>query len=577
MPPTKSVKKRFPIPPTNSIKIRTTEILDLRHFPFTSLPPEIQLLILDNLPQHDLTNCARLNREWNRMCTPLVWKVINIAKAQRRQKLLSPVAQRAFHKNSECVNELHILFTSVLKSILMTNPISGNRYALCTNLSKLVLLGETDRKNFDALSTNTFGRSAESDLLVLVQENRQLRSFSMQLCIPIMPRLITEYMPHLQELYLLTHPIHLVKFVLDRLPECIRTIRLGALKDDDSQVDPDLIKRLDSGLRPRPLHHHALEFLRFDNYLHGQEEYLLLPFLHTCSHKLTLFQNVQAIRCFQNKAVHAALSRLGMTLKTLASVDLPHSIGTKDADLAETISLSQDWTTLGLYQCYHAGFLTVSAICGHCDHLQEIVLAGCSAFGSKDLQTILCAAKHLRVFRAISDCEESDAIDPYLSAAEITAGSEWATRSLEMFICKIEVPRHHSQVEPSAVKSCWNGPSMEHCLNVQRQVFRELAKQTRLRALWLGQDSFSEQRDIVRWTPCIWYSLEMTLKSGMGQLAVLKDLETLKVSRLNHQVGVMELAWMAGAWPKLQSVEGVDFSEPEIAAWVDAHGPQWKK
>ncbi|KAG0357099.1 hypothetical protein BG005_003916 [Podila minutissima] len=394
-----------------------------------------------------------------------------------------------------------------------------------------------------------------------------------------MPRLVTEYMPHLQELYLSTHPIHLVKFVLDRLPECIRTIRLGALRDDDSQVDPDLIKRLDSGSqqRPRPRHHHALESLRFDNYLHGQEEYLLLPFLYTCSRKLTLFQNVQAIRCFQNKAVHAALSRLGLTLKTLASVDLPHSIWSKDTHLAETISLSQDWTTLGLYQCYHAGFLTVSAICGHCDHLQEIVLAGCSALGSKDLQTILCAAKNLRVFRAISDCEESDAIDPYLAAAEIIAGPEWATRSLERFICKIEVPRHRSQVELGAVKTVWNGPSIEHCVNVQRQVFRELAKQTRLRALWLGLDSFSEQRDIVRWAPCIWYSLEMTLKSGMGQLAVLKDLETLKVSRLNHHISVAELAWMAAAWPKLQNVEGVDFCEPEIAAWIDAHGPQWKK
>ncbi|KAF9320856.1 hypothetical protein BG003_004638 [Podila horticola] len=511
------------------------------------------------------------------MCTPVVWKVINITKAQQRQKLLSPITQRAFRKNADYVNELHVLFVSVLKSTLMTCPTSGDRYALCSNLWKLTLLGESDRKNLDSLSVHTFGRSAESDLLTLVQTNPRLRSFSMQLCIPMMPRLVTEYMPHLQELYLSMHSINLVKFVLDHLPESIRTIRLGVLRDDASQVDPDLIKRLHSGSQPRPRHHLALESLRFDNYLHGQEEYLLLPFLHTCSRKLILFQNVQAIRCFQNKAVHAALSRLGLTLKTLASVDLPHSIGSKDADLAQTISLSQDWTTLGLYQCYHAGFLTVSAISGHCEYLQEIVLAGCSALVSKDLQTILCAAKHLRVFRAISDCEESDAIDPYLGAAEIIAGSEWASRSLEKFICKIEVPRHHSQVEPSAVKTGWNGPSIEHCLSVQRQVFRELAKQTRLRALWLGQDSFSEQRYLVRWAPCIWYSLEMTLKSGMGQLAVLKDLETLKVSRLNHQISNTELAWMAAAWPKLQSVEGIDFSEPEIATWVDAHGPQWKK
>lgn len=564
--------------PSKSIKKRKDETLFLHNFPFASLPPEIQLLILNRLSQNDLANCARLNKEWNRMCIPLVWKTLNIAKTHQRQRLLSPFAQKALKRNATHVSELHVLFVSVLKSALRTGPISGDRYALCEDLQKLVVLGELDRKNRDSLNSHSFCPSAENDLLILIQNNTQLRSFSMQLNIPIMPRLVVEYMPNLQELYLSIHPIPLVKLVLDRLPECIRKIRLGMLRYDEDEVDPALIERLDSGPRPRPRHHHALESLRLDNYLYKQEEYLLLPFLYTCSSRLNLYQNRQAIDCFRNKAVRAALSQLGIALRTLASVDLPNSIQTNDLAIADTICLSQDWETLGLDQCYNAASLTVSAICSHSDHLQEIVLAGCSALGSKELQRILCAAKHLRVFRAISNCEESDAIDPYLSAAEIIAGPEWATRSLERFICKIEVPRHDSQVESNAVKTGWNSPSIEQCWDIQRKVFQELAKQTRLRALWLGRDNISVQpRTRDRGVPSNWYSLEMTLRSGLGRLAILKDLETLKVSRLNHHIGTAELSWMHTEWPNLKSVEGVDFGESEIAALIDGHRSKLEK
>lgn len=512
------------------------------------------------------------------MCTPLVWKTLNITKTHQRQRFLSPFVQKALKRNASHVSELHILFFSVLKSALVTSPISGDRYALCEDLQKLNVLGELDRKNRDSLNSHNFCPSAENDLLILIQNNTQLRSFSMQLNIPIMPRLVIENMPNLQDLYLSMHPIPLVKLVLDRLPECIRKIRLGTLRYDDEEVDPALIERLDSVPRPRPRHHRALESLRLDNYLYRQEEYLLLPFLLTCNSKISLYQNRQAIDCFRNNTVRAALSRLGISLRTLASVDLPSSIPTKDLVIADTICLSQDWTILGLDQCYNAGLLTVSAICSHSDHLQEIVLAGCSALGSKELQRILCSAKHLRVFRAISDCEESDAIDPYLGAAEIIAGPEWASRSLERFICKIEVPRHDSQVDPSTVKIGWNSPSIEQCWDVQRKVFQELAKQIRLRALWLCRDNVSMQpRTRDRWVPSNWYSLEMTLRSGLHRLSVLKDLETLKVSRLNHHIGTAELSWMHAAWPKLKRVEGVDFSEPGIAVLIDAHRSQLEK
>lgn len=55
--------------------------------------------------------------------------------------------------------------------------------------------------------------------------------------------------------------------------------------------------------------------------------------------------------------------------------------------------------------------------------------------------------------------------------------------------------------------------------------------------------------------------LELSLASGPGELAGLKDLETLDVSQLAHRIGMAEVQWMVENWPKLKSIPGLEYTD----------------
>ncbi|KAF9137409.1 hypothetical protein BG015_002732 [Linnemannia schmuckeri] len=52
-------------------------------------------------------------------------------------------------------------------------------------------------------------------------------------------------------------------------------------------------------------------------------------------------------------------------------------------------------------------------------------------------------------------------------------------------------------------------------------------------------------------------TLELSLESGLGRLAGLKDLEVFGFEGLDHRIGKAELNWMAVNWPKLKIMRGL--------------------
>ena len=57
--------------------------------------------------------------------------------------------------------------------------------------------------------------------------------------------------------------------------------------------------------------------------------------------------------------------------------------------------------------------------------------------------------------------------------------------------------------------------------------------------------------------PFQWYSLEMTLQSGLDKLVALKELEALDVGLMNHRIGVPKLERIVKHWPKFQRLYGL--------------------
>ncbi|KAG0232854.1 hypothetical protein BGW42_007863 [Actinomortierella wolfii] len=78
--------------------------------------------------------------------------------------------------------------------------------------------------------------------------------------------------------------------------------------------------------------------------------------------------------------------------------------------------------------------------------------------------------------------------------------------------------------------------------DIQRQVLRRLEQQKRLQKLVLG--GAVSARHTLRYSRQF-SCLEMTLESGLDELASLTDLEELDIHHKDHRVGKPELEWMA--------------------------------
>ncbi|KAG0332316.1 hypothetical protein BG004_001304, partial [Podila humilis] len=210
---------------------------------------------------------------------------------------------------------------------------------------------------------------------------------------------------------------------------------------------------------------------------------------------------------------------------------------------------------------FRHGHATAVAIAGHCDSLQELVLTGCKSLKSKDFHMILCHTNQLRVLQAIISDKQAYMYntDPHTDAVDLLNGLDWACQSLEVLSCKITVPR------------------LDGHAGANETLFEKLALQTKLRALKLGR--WYEKEYTFRSQKLNRYSLEMTLKSGLGKLSALENLEELNVSWLKHRVAVEEFKWMSANWPKLKRVDGVfsenEDQEPTNVAWMIEHHPSW--
>ncbi|KAF9103537.1 hypothetical protein BGX29_003236 [Mortierella sp. GBA35] len=117
----------------------------------------------------------------------------------------------------------------------------------------------------------------------------------------------------------------------------------------------------------------------------------------------------------------------------------------------------------------------------------------------------------------------------------------------------------------------------ERCQEQHQQVYGRLATLTHLTALDLSHELRSVRlndadRHSARHghtqTPGSRHSLirdclELSLKSGLVQLAPLVNLEMIGFLGIDHRIGKSELTWMAKAWPRLKTMRGLtDDHEP---------------
>ncbi|KAF9208516.1 hypothetical protein BGZ59_010607, partial [Podila verticillata] len=326
---------------------------------------------------------------------------------------------------------------------------------------------------------------------------------------------------------------------------------------------------------------HTLKSLRVYSSFKGSEELIFLPFLTTCGSNLKEI-GVPKLERFYTPNIYEVLTQRAICLEEISS-DLHTGLDTSDAVLAENIVHSPRLKRIDIQCCYNAAPLTAAAIQSHFESLEELNLSHCSGITSTHLLAILQQLRRLRVLVTMMEPGNAYPETPFLSATEmLEATEEWGSTSLVKFVCMIRVPRTNDDVVSLRREEAWVSPTVKHSHNVKRQVYRLLARQTKLEALILGHWSKSGKYEGFR--PFYQdYSLEMSLDSGLlDELAVLKEIKELDVRLVNHKIGVRELEWMIEHWPRLRVVKGLiqdkkrhDENTKMLQAWLDVNRPTW--
>lgn len=222
----------------------------------------------------------------------------------------------------------------------------------------------------------------------------------------------------------------------------------------------------------------------------------------------------------------------------------------------------------------------------HAPTLECLSVGGCGF----DDETVLALLRACPLLKTLMATGEPHGYRPRMEAeldASSAISSPWVCDLLETFVCKItRVPRPDIAVieigddlddwvlaPPSQVAS--NPIAVQESHDLQRKVLKQLGRLTHLRTLSLStqgsncDDPIYSQLEIkgIRTmivegsvqTDC----LELTLESGLNELAGLKDLEEFSVYQMAHRIGVAEVRWMVDNWPKLKRLYGLRYEDSD--------------
>ncbi|KAG0374240.1 hypothetical protein BGX24_010646 [Mortierella sp. AD032] len=241
-----------------------------------------------------------------------------------------------------------------------------------------------------------------------------------------------------------------------------------------------------------------------------------------------------------------------------------------DQQIALLIQSSQAWKHISLSFFHGLGSLSTAALVHqHSKTLESLVLKECDGFCSEDIQAVLSSCVNLRVFQAMTSSGTEFSSTVYLDASEMV-DSPWVCLGLEslmLVITGIARPdlKHDQYGRPLT------GPLHDGSIQgyeLQRIVYGQLGKLTRLRELWLGHD-VPDLDDEENYHPTEidgqwkyidpdeqFECLEFSLRSGLDLLGGLTELKVLNVDRMNIRVGLLEVQWMAERWPKMERIVG---------------------
>lgn len=548
---------------------------------------EVDDLIFKHLSEHDLAQCARVNKTWHAIAIPYLWGDLSNMSEVLASLFGSPRAREGFGKmvlDDYLHEQQHRQVGQTQPPPLSTLAKYGRWIRMFPDPDDIVELfnrtlesqGQDEKPTAYELLFHLFKHCPTAQVQYLTLKYKRIESDSLWKTTVeyVLPR--TCYL-YVDAEYHGPHP----EFpgLMDLLNRCSSALENLELTVRISYTDDGTKDQREEQEETKSKDWTSLKYLSLSRCKDNTGSKAFWSWLwKRCGRveELNAIENVGFVQSLvEGMAYMSKVEKLRLESFSLCAAALT------DDDFAMILSrVSKGLKVVKARRSVEFGMKAVEALGKHFSTLEELDL---EIFGdmcvSNGPMRVLSSGSRLRTLTTL---EDSCFVDTYprMDAAMFIDQDpitgvlrSWACEtSLKVLSAKItRIPRPDLP-EHETVKEEYPGQGRE----IQSKVYDRLARLTHLEILRLGRgphsrfDSIYEDEDNFT-------CLELSLESGLWKLEGLKMLTVLDISRLMTRIGRVDVQWMVEHWPRLRAIYGLERANEDAIAWLREHRPnfQW--
>ena len=529
--------------------------------------PELNHKIFSYLSMNDLVRWARVSKCWHHAVIPYIWNdLLSLTKSQRKRftKMVIDDYQRVYCRSPKGHQSSLAKYCPLIRKLGL---ISGQESIFGSFLSDFILddvlqkgepLSDIQRSTAQNIFHHFMAQCTHLYALEFILGHRFYESFKVT---------ADSSIQHLR--YLSLHGIILqcaFKYMIIRFPVTLETLelccQLNFCSEHHSGMEIDVTEQ-------EPLPSLRRLSLRY-NRAHFHDTF---PF--TLWRRCESVEAMDLINCwisaYQSKA--SSMATFMTALPNLNIINIEEIYFMNDEALAHLLSTSRlGWRSVSITGYVDFGERSWEALSRHTSTLENFTMMNRYYQDGAGLRPFFTSFSRLQSFVTLAETGEDylkinaiDAIDwihqDSLSGSLTPWPCEYTLTDLRISICGI--PRrdithdHKGKKRHPVVEESYPGEGRM----IQRRVYERLARFVNLEVLWLGSNSYYSKEPDMRSRKVMnhqYECLEMSLESGLDQLEGLKRLKVLNISLMATKIGQREAQWMAGQWPKLHEIRGLE-------------------
>lgn len=537
--------------------------------------PELHEHICHHLNPHDFVACVQINKTFCALFLPFLWHTVNIPSIKdtgndhfihTSGRFLSHYGRAATTRNGHLIKS----FKTEDPALVAVLPDS------CTNLYRLCI---GDRVRFERATSDR--PSVTPEALAAMGRNPGVKRFRMD----TIDSDISDFMDTVVRSFSILESLtiglkdsqfeHLVKSggFLDNCPPTLKKLTLTFYEDrphTSVEFSDEMVHLATQQQDCSPVPITTLKLEKCKTFSSSP----LIHLVRRLASLETLHLNDQA---FDAPQVFAEV--LTRYCPRLVHLNLFHSSCYNDIYAMSLFSARTGWKTIKAPYSVNISPPSFRLLLDNSTStLEHFVYERNSGIGETEAYQLLTRFENLKT------C----ALDLWCDVAVMIQSPMWAcARSLATLrivinmIPRPDIKENHNK-RPLGKEPLHQG-AMDESRRIQRQLYARFGTLTQLKYLTLGTEfneyHWAEDREgeysnniSVSVNGYQYECLDFTLESRLNEMAGLKKLKILDVTRMSHRIRVPELEWMTKNWPRLETIIDLfppgDERDPEVEEWL---------